>query len=318
MRIPSVSVIIALYNKGNLIKRAIESVLAQTFQDFEIIVVDDCSTDDGPDRVREFSDPRIRLIRTERNSGPSLARDTGIKASDADLIALLDADDEWRPSFLERCVRLFEAHPEAGLVAAGYEIYRKDGRERVVLDATRVVLDATEGIVNPFDLWLKASFTWTSAIAMRKTAYFAAGGFDPRLRYGEDVNLWLRIGMRYPIGYIPEALAIYHLEHPNRETGRWFLGKPKPWVLSEEFLPVPDEFRKTPAYESFLHLKALDAERYMRTWLSLGRFCHAREFARRHSLPFWRPLFQELPSLARNLRVILSAWVRFRIARPFG
>jgi glycosyltransferase involved in cell wall biosynthesis len=312
VRIPSVSVIIALYNKGNLIKRAIESVLAQTFQDFEIIVVDDCSTDDGPDRVREFSDPRLRLIRTERNSGPSLARDTGIKASDADLIALLDADDEWRPGFLERCVRFMEAHPEAGLVATGYEIWEKGNQHSVVMDAL-------EGIVeNPFGLWREIFYVWTSAILLRRKAYLETGGFDPRLRYGEDVNLWLRIGMRYPIGYIPEALAIYHLEHPNRETGRWFLGKPKPWVLSEEFLPVPDEFKKTPAYESFLHLKALDAERYMRTWLSLGRFCHAREFARRHSLPFWRPLFQELPSLARNLRVILSAWVRFRIARPFG
>ena len=309
MKKPLVSVVVSLYNKGELIARAIESVLAQGFQDFEIIVVDDCSTDEGPDRVREFHDPRIRLIRTERNSGPGLARDLGIKASASDLIAFLDADDEWKPRFLQSCVRFLETHPDAGLVATGYEIWQKGARHSVVLDMPEQIIH------DPFALWRESFFTSSSSVTFRRNAYLESGGFDLGLRVGEDLNLWIRMAMRYPVGYIPEALAIYHQEHPGRETARWFLGKPRPWIFSEEFMPVPEEFKKTPIHESFLELKALDAERYMRAWLSFGRFSHARKFARKHGLGFWRPLFQELPNLARNLRVMFVSWLRIRLAK---
>ncbi|MEO0192156.1 MAG: glycosyltransferase family 2 protein, partial [candidate division WOR-3 bacterium] len=303
MREPLVSVIISLYNKGRLVSRAIESILSQGFQDFEIIVVDDCSTDEGPDEVRKFSDPRIRLLRTERNSGPSIARDAGIRVSAGTLIAFLDADDEWKPRFLERCLGFLRNYPEAGFVATGYEIHRKKSH-------IRVVVDVAEGIVNPFALWEKVSFAGTSAIMMRKEAYFETGGFDCSLAVGEDINLWVRMAMRSPVGYIPEALAIYHQEHPGRLSARWFLGKPKPWIFSEEFMPVPEEFRKNPLYESFLRLRALDAERYLRTWLSFGRFRYARGFAREHGLPFWGLLFREFPNFIRNIKSMSLSWLR--------
>ncbi len=304
---PLVSVVISLYNKGELVVRAIESVLAQSFQDFEIVVVDDCSTDAGPDTVARMGDPRIRLLKTERNSGPSVARDTGIRASLGELIAFLDADDEWRPRFLEACVRFLEKHMEAGLVATGYEIWHKDARQPVLLDMSEKIIH------DPFALWRESFFTSSSSVTIRKKAYLEVGGFDRRLRVGEDFNLWIKVAMRYPIGYIPEALAIYHQEHSGRESARWFLGKPKPWVFSEELMPVPEEFKKGPLYASFLELRALDADRYMRAWLSFGRFSHALKFAKEHGLGFWRPLFQELPNLAHNLRVIFVSWLKVRL-----
>jgi glycosyltransferase involved in cell wall biosynthesis len=304
---PLVSVVISLYNKGELVKRAMESVLCQGFQDFEVVVVDDCSIDAGPDLVARMGDPRIRLLKTETNSGPSVARDTGIKASLGELVAFLDADDEWRPPFLESCIEFLGKHPDAGLVATGYEIWQKRARHSIVLDAR-------EGIIEtPFMMWRETFFVWTSAVLIRKEAYFGTGGFDERLRVGEDVNLWIRMAMRYPLGYIPRALAIYHQEHTNRESAKWFLGKPRPWIFSEEFMPVPEDFRKSPLYESFLELRAIDADRYMRAWLSLGRLCYARRFARKHGLGFWRPLFQELRNLAHNLRVIFVSWLRIKL-----
>ena len=307
MNNPAVSVIISLYNKERFVSRAIESVLGQTFQNFEIMVVDDCSTDGGPERIKGVADPRVKLLRTAKNSGPSVARDTGIRASEGELIAFLDADDEWRPRFLERCVRFIEKHKEAGLVATGYEIWQKGARHSVVRDAR-------EGMVeDPFMLWREIFFVWTSSVLLRKEAYFRAGGFDSRLMIGEDVNLWIKVAMRYPIGYIPEALAIYHQEHSGRESARWFLGKPKPWVFSEEFMPVPEEFKKSPLYASFLELRALDADRYMRAWLSLGRFRHAWKFARGNGLGFWRPLFQEFPNLAHNMRIMFISWLKLKI-----
>lgn len=309
MRNPLVSVVVPLYNKGELVQRAIESVLCQTFGDFEIIVVDDCSIDAGPERVREFSDPRILLLKTDRNSGPSATRDMGIRSSNCKLVAFLDADDEWMPCFLEKCVGFMESHPGVGLVATGYEIREKGSRHSVVMDAPEEIVE------NPFGLWRETRETFyvcTSAILIRRKSYLETGGFDPRLRVGEDVNLWIKMAMRYPIGYIPQVLAVYHLEHPNRESASWFLGKPRPWIFSDEFMPVPEEFKKSPAYESFVELRAIDAERYMRTWLSLGRLFYARRFARQQGIAFWRFFFLELRNLARNLKVMLVAWLKTR------
>ncbi|MEO0141566.1 MAG: glycosyltransferase family 2 protein [candidate division WOR-3 bacterium] len=311
MNNPVVSVIIPLYNKERFVPRAIDSVLGQSFQKFEIIVVDDCSTDKGPEKIRKFADPRIRLLRTKRNSGPGLARDLGIKASVGELVAFLDADDEWKPQFLERCVRFIRVHPEAGLVATGYEIYRKGSHEKVVLDVP-------EGIVNPFVLWLRASFAWTSGITMKKESYITVGGFEYGLRQGEDVNLWFKVAMKYPIGYIPEALAIYHLDAGERITSRWFLGRPAPWIFSEEFMPVSEEFKKSPFYDSFLRIKKQDADRYLRKWLAFWRFHHAWKFARKHGLSYCRPLIQEIPYLPRNAIIIAISLLKLMIRRLIG
>ena len=127
---PVVSAVIPLYNKAPYIGRAIQSVLAQTEQEFEVIVVDDGSTDGGAAIVEHFADPRIRLI-TQENRGASAARNRGIRESWADLVAFLDADDEWYPAFLETALDLRRRYPGAGLYATAYTIYNPDGGRRV-------------------------------------------------------------------------------------------------------------------------------------------------------------------------------------------
>ncbi len=108
---PEVSVVIPLYNKGLYIARALNSVLAQTFQDFEVILVDDGSTDDGAEVIGGVDDPRIQLIQQE-NLGVSAARNRGIEAARAELVAFLDADDEWLPCFLSKIIDLSDKYPE--------------------------------------------------------------------------------------------------------------------------------------------------------------------------------------------------------------
>ena len=178
-----------------------------------------------------------------------------------------------------------------------------------------VVLNASEGIVDPFALWLIAPFAWTSGITMRKKAYFTTGGFDPRLRVGEDVNLWIRVAMRYPIGYIPEPFAVYRLDAGERITSKWFLGRPTPWIFSEGFLTVPEEFKKSPFYEEFLRIKEQDADRYLRKWLAFWRFCHAWKFAKRYNLAYFQSLIQVMPSLPRNAGIIAFSLLKVMIRK---
>jgi len=124
--VPAVSVVIPLYNKGPHIARALNSVLAQTFQDFEVIVVDDGSTDDGAEVVRGVDDPRIRLIQQE-NRGVSAARNRGIEAARAELIAFLDADDEWLAEHLETIIRLRRNALEVGIYATStLSLFKKE------------------------------------------------------------------------------------------------------------------------------------------------------------------------------------------------
>jgi len=114
-----VSVIIPLYNKGKYIARALDSIFAQTYQDFEVIVVDDGSTDNGPDIVKQYADPRLRIIR-QQNAGPGAARNRGIAESLAFYVAFLDADDEWLPGFLSRYTMRLETNPGCDLVIGPY------------------------------------------------------------------------------------------------------------------------------------------------------------------------------------------------------
>ena len=118
---PKVSVIIPTYNRAHLVGRAIRSVLNQTYQDFEIIVVDDGSTDNTEEVVKSFNDPRIRYIRHEENKGAAAARNTGIKAAKGKFIAFQDSDDEWLPKKLEKQMEAFDnASPKVGVVYTGF------------------------------------------------------------------------------------------------------------------------------------------------------------------------------------------------------
>jgi len=128
----AISVVIPLYNKARHISRALDSVLGQTHQDYEVVVVNDGSTDGSEDIVRRYSDPRIRMVFREHvdSGGGHAARNLGIAESRADLIAFLDADDEWLPEHLATIVRLSEKYPECGAYASAYEVVDRQHRRR--------------------------------------------------------------------------------------------------------------------------------------------------------------------------------------------
>ncbi|HXH05238.1 MAG TPA: glycosyltransferase family A protein, partial [Vicinamibacterales bacterium] len=192
---PEVSVIIPAYNAAPTIGAALESVFTQTFDDLEVIVVDDGSADDLERAVAPWRS-RITLLR-QPNRGPGAARNTGLARASGRLIAFLDADDEWLPEKLARQVTYFARHPETGLLHTGVQGDRWDGR-------------APEPPRFAFcELFHTDFFIRTLTAMVPRRVLEDVGGFDERREvHVEDWELWLRIAARYPVGYIPEPLAV--------------------------------------------------------------------------------------------------------------
>lgn len=202
---PTVSVIIPTYNRANLLKRAIESVISQRFEDFELIVVDDASPDNTPEIVESINDTRIRYIRLKENSGGPVARNTGIKKARGKFIALLDDDDEWLPNRLEVQVRKFEnLDREFGVVYGGfYYVSQQDGK---ILGKR---LPRHRGDV--YEHFLRENFIGSPTLLIRRECFKRAGLFDPNLTSSQDWDMWLRIARYYKFDYVNEIVAKYYV-----------------------------------------------------------------------------------------------------------
>lgn len=199
---PKVSVVIPTHNRATLLDRAVASVLTQTFADFEILIVDDASTDGTRDRVLEIADARVRYWRHDRNRGVSEARNTGLSHASGDFVAFLDDDDEWFPAKLSLQMERFEqANPSVGLVGCGHHVIGP-GSERVIGE----VLPRLRGRV--FEQVLRQGFlSHTSTIVARRECFERVGVFDPSYSYGEDLDMWLRIAGEYEVDFVAKPLA---------------------------------------------------------------------------------------------------------------
>src|SRR5215469_15961443 len=187
MTTPDFSIVVPLYNKASEISRCLSSALSQTYENFEIIVIDDGSTDGGDAIVRSFHDDRLRFLQQE-NRGLAETRNNGVRAARAAVIAFLDADDEWLPTHLEEIARLVRLHPQAGVYSAGFWLDRGKGWRRRVRLATRYLIPGTSLIADYFSI-PHAKILLPTASAVRKEALVAAGEF--RTMFAEDIDLLL-------------------------------------------------------------------------------------------------------------------------------
>jgi len=207
---PKISVIIPTYNRAHLIGRAIKSVLNQTYQDFEVIVVDDGSTDNTQEIIKKFQeqDKGVRNIRHEKNNGSAAARNSGIKAAKGEYIAFQDSDDEWLPEKLYKHMMIFKkVEKKIGVVYSGFWKIRNG--KKLYIPSPHVF--QKEG--NIHKELLKGNFIGMPASVVRKECFTKIGNFDIKIPHLEDWELWIRISKYYEFKYIPEPLMIsYYIQ----------------------------------------------------------------------------------------------------------
>lgn len=208
---PAISIIVPLYNKGPYIGRAIRSVLRQSVQDFEIIVVEGGSTDTSPDVIRTFDDPRLQVIH-QREKGVSAARNEGVQAAESDFIAFLDADDEWMPAFIETVLRLKDTYPDAGayFTAVKEKELHKDEKSRWY---SCVPFAGWEGLVENYFQALNHGdpLYYPSSLAVAKKVFIDTGGFPLGAAWGEDQDLCGRIALRKAVAFSSNICALIHI-----------------------------------------------------------------------------------------------------------
>lgn len=201
------SVVIPLYNKEHYIENTITSVLNQTFGDYEVLVVDDGSKDNSLALAKNFESDRVRIIAQE-NQGVSVARNTGILNAKGEFICFLDADDEWKPNYLETIDGLTEQYPESAIFVTAYEVHMGDGKINL---STR--LEPETGCLPSYWLTLAKGydFVWTSATTIRREALIDAGLFKPGEKIGQDLDMWARVARINPrVAYSAKLCVNYN------------------------------------------------------------------------------------------------------------
>ena len=201
------SVIIPLYNKAPYVCKALESVASQSFQNFELVVVDDGSKDGSGDIAASFLATTSLIYQhiRQKNAGVSTARNHGVASSNGEYICFLDADDWWEPAFLEHMDAFIRDYPEAGIYGTNY-YYVKNGQKRICVEALET------GYIHyckAYACHLQMPL-WTGAVCIPRGVFDEMGGFRPHLKLGEDFDLWIKIALKYKVAFLNEPLSNYY------------------------------------------------------------------------------------------------------------
>jgi len=234
-KFPTVSVIIPTYNRAHLVGRAIKSVLDQTYQDFELIVIDDASTDNTEEVVKSFNDERIKYLKHDENKGGAAARNTGIKVARGEYIAFQDSDDEWFSQKLEKQMKVFEAaSPEVGVVYTGF--WRIESNKKIYIPSEKVA--RKEGNIHA-EL-LRGNFVDTPTAVVKKDCFAKVGIFDERLPRLQDWELFIRISKDYHFKCVDEPLLISYYQPHSISADQSALIRALKLILEKHF----EDFKK--------------------------------------------------------------------------
>ncbi|WP_396160643.1 glycosyltransferase family 2 protein [Flavobacterium sp.] len=246
------TVIIPLYNKEKYIKNAIESVLDQTFTDFEILVIDDFSSDKSAVIASKFESEKVQLIYHEKNCGLSTTRNSGIKKANSNYITFLDADDLWKPTFLESIFQLIQNFPEARIFGTNYEEIwdtviknPRNGSEILPINFT--------GYINFFKINVKQGIYNHGSICFHKEVYEKVGFYNEKINFSEDLDFNIRANYNFKLAYTNSIQMRYFMQTENQLTQSSLLNKT---------IPDFDTYENWEKTNSDLK-KYLDFERYV-------------------------------------------------------
>ena len=221
---PYFSVTIPLYNKENFVLNTIKSVLNQTFTDYEIIIIEDCSTDKSLDIVSKIENDTIRIIRHEKNKGLSASRNTGIKNAKANYLAFLDADDLWKENYLQELFQLTNDFPEAKLFATNYEEFYSD--DKILVPENNSKNLKNKALIHDFfEISLAQPLYCPSSFCVEKSVFETIGYYDETITFGEDVDFNIRANSEFLLTYSKKPSVQYLMLSENQITQSKLSGK---------------------------------------------------------------------------------------------
>lgn len=214
---PFFSVIIPLYNKENYVENALKSILNQTFTDYEVIIVNDCSTDKSVAKIASYLSDNVRLIEHEKNKGLSATRNTGIQNAKADYVTYLDADDLWKPTFLETIHRLIINFPEAKIFGTNYEEIYGD-KILKPFNNSDTLADDFEGIIDFFKINIKQGIYNHGSVCFHKAVFEKVGFYDENIRFSQDIDFNIRANYYFKLAYSNTNQMSYFMQTDNQIT----------------------------------------------------------------------------------------------------
>jgi len=208
------SVVIPLFNKPISIQDTLRSVISQTYDEFEVLIINDGSTDNSREKAAEISDSRIRII-DQKNRGRSFARNVGIDLAAYPHIAFLDADDIWEPDYLAEQKKLIEDFPEAGMWGCAYG--KLQNQKKIAID--HGVQNGFRGVIHDyFNQNKKSNLFWTSSVVVHKRVFKKIEPFDTRMTTGQDLDVWFRIILNFETVYYNRILTCRKVDAENRSV----------------------------------------------------------------------------------------------------
>lgn len=307
---PVCSVVMPLYNKEQEVSTTISSVLNQTIKDFELLVINDGSTDLSVQAVERFNDFRISII-NQPNAGVSAARNTGVRTAQSELIVFIDADDLWHPDFLATIIALRNDYPQARWFATGYEIVHPEtGRSFSTLEGPgknfqRGILPNYFGVAVCSD-----PPVWSSATAVIREAIQGIGGFPVSIKSGEDLLTWARLAVRFPLAYEARSLAVFRASGIHRRAD-------PANKVGHAFEQLAEDFPHKPSLRAYVGLwyrmQAVTASRFDEASLARQRAWLAVRYGPGQLRNWYTLLMAMLPSAWRRVldtraRSILSSF----------
>ncbi len=254
---PFFTVIIPLYNKEKYVENTIKSILNQTFTDYELLIVNDCSTDKSVEIATKFLSEKVRIIQHEKNSGLAATRNTGIKNATSNYVTFLDADDLWKPQFLEKIFHLIQNFPEARLFGTNYEEIW-DKKVKTPQNSSESLPKDFKGYINFFKMNLKQGIYNHGSVCFHKEVFENVGFYNDNIDFSEDLDFNIRANYHYKLAYDNSVQMSYFMQTENQLTRSSLENKTIPdFDLFEDWARTNMDLKKYLDFERYVLGKKL-------------------------------------------------------------